>query len=86
MKAREMLNKWPMLFLVWSLNEDTNVFYCDLSVLEENGDGLLLDPWEQRLNLKSAKRLTNASGDTVLEYRIETEYQGRPVSLSIVNE
>ena len=86
MKAREMLNKWPMQFLVWDLNEDTNLFYAEMGVIEENADGQLLDPWGQKLNLRNAKKVFNASGDTILEFRFSTEFQSYPVELSIINE
>lgn len=86
MKATEMLKKWPMQFLVWDVNEDTNVFFAELSVLEENGEGRLMDPWCQRLNLKSAKPVFNQSNDTVVGYRLFSEFQGYPIELSIINE
>lgn len=87
MKSRELLNKFPMRFLVWNLNEDTGVFWSDLSVLEDNdleGRGLL-DPWEQKINLRHAKRITNGGGD-VIEYHLTAECQGYPVELVILNE
>ena len=85
MKCRELLDKWPMQFLVWNLNEDTNVFWSDLSTLEDNNEGILLDPWAQRINLKTAKRITNSPGDTI-EYQVSTEFQGYPIDLVILNE
>lgn len=81
-----MLNKWPMRFLVWDLNEDTNLFFAELSTLEENGEGVLQDPWGQRLNLRHAKKIFNSAGDTVLEYRFSSEFQGYPIELSVINE
>jgi len=85
MKAREMLNKWPMAFLVWNLNEDTNVFWSDLTTLEDNGEGVLMDPWRQRINLRSAKRQLNGGGD-IIAYEVAGEFQGYPITLIIVNE
>jgi len=82
MKAREMLDKWPMQFLVWNLNEDTNIFWSDLTTLEDNGEGLLLDPWRQRINLRSAKKQFNGGGDTIA-YEVSSSFQGYPVELCV---
>jgi len=82
MKATDLLKKFPQSNLVWNLNEDTNVFWTDLTIMEDNG---MLDPWGQRFTLRGAKKVPNAVGDTV-EFRVSTEYQGYPVELSIMNE
>ena len=80
-----MLDKWPMKFLVWNLNEDNDVFWSDLTTLEDNGEGVLLDPWGQKINLVSAAKKKNAYGDTT-EFHITGEFQGYPTSLIILNE
>jgi hypothetical protein len=85
MKARELLNKWPMVFLVWNLNEDTNTFWSDMATLEENSDGTLLDPWGQRISLLSATKKRNAYND-ITEFHITSEFQGYPTTLIILNE
>lgn len=77
-----MLKKSPIQFLVWNLNEDTNVFWSDITTLEDNG---FLDPWGQRINVKSAKKQYNSVGD-IIEYRLTTEYQDHPFELVILNE
>jgi hypothetical protein len=82
MKARELLNRHPMRFLVWNLNEDTNVFWSDISTLEDNG---FFDPWGQIVNIKSAKKVRNRDGD-VIEYQISSEFEGHPVEMTVVNE
>jgi len=82
MKASELLKKWPAKFLVWNLNEDTEVFWTDTQTLEENG---FLDPWGQRISLQSARRVKDRWGD-LREYRIESEFQGYPIELVIINE
>lgn len=85
MKSREMLDKWPMKFLVWNLNEDSGVFWTDLTTLEDNGEGVLMDPWGQRISLRGAKRKLNGGGDTI-EFHITSEFQGYPVELVVLNE
>jgi hypothetical protein len=82
MKAKDLLERYPQSFLVWNLNEDTGVFWTELTILEDNG---FLDPWSQRITLRSAKRIPNSAGDTV-EYRLTSDFQGYPVELSIINE
>lgn len=82
MKTRELLNKYPMTFLVWNLNEDTGIFWSNLETLEDNG---FLDPWGQKISLNGAQRQRNSVGDTVA-FHIDSEFQGYPVSLVIMNE
>jgi hypothetical protein len=82
MKVQELLNQYPQSFLIWNLNEDTGLFWTELTLLEDNG---FMDPWSQRFSLRGSKPILNSAGDTI-EFRIATEYQGYPVELSIVNE
>jgi len=82
MKSRELLSKYPMTFLVWSLNEDTGVFWVNLTTLEDNG---FFDPWGQRVILKTAQKVKNR-WDEVTEFRIESEFQGYPIELVVINE
>ena len=82
MKATELLKKYPQSFLVWNLNEDTGVFWTDLTTLEDNG---FMDPWGQRFSLRSSKKVHNSAGD-VIEFRTSADFQGHPVELSIINE
>lgn len=82
MKTRELLNTYPMTFLVWSLNEDTGVFWVNLETLEDNG---FFDPWGRKINLREAKRIKNR-WDEITEYRFESEYQGYPVEFTVINE
>ena len=82
MKATELLKKYPQTNLVWNLNEESGVFWSELAVLEDNG---FTDAWGQRFSLRGAKKILNGAGD-VIEFRIEMEFQGYPVSLSIINE
>ncbi len=82
MKSRELLNKYPMRFLVWNLNEDTGVFWSDLTTLEDNG---FFDPWGRKLSLAGSRRNKNSVGDTI-SYTIESEFQGYPVEIVIMNE
>lgn len=82
MKTRQLLNKYPMTFLVWSLNEDTGIFWVDLTTLEDNG---MLDPWGQRISLRGAKREYNRVND-VISYHLDSEIQGYPVELVVMNE
>jgi hypothetical protein len=82
MKATELLKKFPQSNLVWNLNEDSGVFWTELTIMEDNG---FMDPWGQRFNLRNAKRIPNGAGDTV-EFRIASEFQGYPIELSIMNE
>ena len=82
MKSIEMLEKWPMRFTAWNLNEETGVFWAELSALEEQG---LFDPWGQRFALRGAKRKINSVGDTT-EFQLYTEFQGYPAALVVLNE
>lgn len=82
MKSRELLIKYPMTFLVWSLNEETGVFWVDLTTLEDNG---MLDPWGKRFNLQGAKREKNSVNDTIA-FHVNSEFQGHPVELIVMNE
>lgn len=82
MKSTELLKKYPQSFLIWNLNEETSVFWTELSILEDNG---LRDPWGQKITLRGAKRVSNSAND-VVEFRIIADCQGYPVELSIINE
>lgn len=82
MKSTELLKKYPQTNVVWNLNEDTGLFWTELTIMEDNG---FMDPWGQRFTLQGAKRIPNPYGDTI-EFRIAAEYQGQPVELSIINE
>ena len=82
MKATQLLKKFPQTNLVWNLNEDTGVFWTELTIMEDNG---FKDPWGQRFSLDSAKPIPNGAGDTI-EFRITSDFQGYPFELSIVNE
>lgn len=82
MKTTELLKRYPQSNLVWNLNEESGVFWTELTVMEDNG---FTDPWGQRFNLRQAKRIPNSAGDTV-EFRFISEYQGYPIELSIINE
>ena len=82
MKATELLKRYPQSNIVWNLNEDTGVFWTELTIMEDNG---FLDPWGQRFSLRGAKKVPNGAGDTI-EYRVSSEFQGYPVELSIMNE
>ena len=82
-----MLDKWPMQFLIWNLNEDTGIFWTDLSTLEEHDDMVngLRDPWLQKINLRQAKRKLNGGGD-IIAFEVESEYQGYPTTMIVINE
>lgn len=82
MKATDLLKKFPQSNLVWNLNEDTSVFWTEMTTMEDNG---FADPWGQRFTLRGAKRISNSAGDTI-EYRITSDFQGYPIELSIMNE
>jgi hypothetical protein len=82
MKTRELLNKFPMTFLVWNLNEDTGVFWTDLTTLEDNE---FRDPWGQRISLREARRQRNRVND-VVAFHIDSEFQGHPIELIVMNE
>jgi len=83
MKTRQLLNKHPMTFLVWSLNEDTGIFWVDLTTLEDNG---MMDPWGQRISLRKARREYNRGTGDIVSYHLESEIQGWPVELVVMNE
>lgn len=82
MKATDLLKKYPQTNLVWNLNEDSGVFWTELTTMEDNG---FLDPWGQRFILRGAKRIPNGAGD-IVEFRIVSDFQGYPIELSIINE
>lgn len=82
MKATDLLKKFPQSNLVWNLNEDTNVFWTELTVMEDNG---FFDPWGQRFTIQGAKRIRNGADDTI-EFRINSDYNGYPIELSVMNE
>ena len=71
-----------MQFLVWNLNEETGVFWADVSILEDNG---FLDPWGQKINLSTAKKVRNRVGD-ITQHQLLTECEGYPVELVIMEE
>ncbi len=82
MKIMELIRRYPIQFLIWNVNEDTEIFWSDISTLEDNG---FYEPWHQRIDLRSAKRVLNSFGD-IVEYRLWVEYQGLPVELVIMND
>ncbi len=71
-----------MQFLVWNLNDDTGIFWSEMSILEDNG---FLDPWGQKINLNTAKKIRNKVGE-VVQHELFTECEGYPVSLIIMEE
>ena len=82
MKAIEMLKKNPQRFPSWNLNEDADIFWSDISALEDHG---FFDPWFQRINIRSAKRNYNRVGE-IASYTYTTEFNGYPFELVILNE
>lgn len=71
-----------MQFLVWNLNEDTGIFWANLSDLDDNG---CFDPWGQRINISTAKKIRDRAGETT-QYHLIGECQGYPVDLIVMNE
>lgn len=82
MKSTELIQKYPVQFLIWNLNAETGVFWVNLETLEENG---FMDPWNNRITLKDARRERN-SGHDVVAYHLIIEHQGYPVELIVINE
>ena len=82
MKAKELVTQYPPAFPVWEINEDTNIFWCDLSTLEDQG---MKDPWGRKIRLNDGKKIKN-SVQEITEYRLNTELEGYPVELVVVNE
>ena len=81
MKIIDLIKRYPITNLVWNVNEDTEIFWSEISVLEDNG---FTDPWGQRINLKSGTKVFDSEGD-VVEYRLWSDYLGNPFELVIVN-
>ena len=75
------MKRYPISNLVWNANADTDIFWSEISVLEDNG---FTDPWGQRINLKSGRKVFDREGD-VVEYRLWSDYQGVPFELVVVN-
>lgn len=82
MKSIELLDKYPVQFIIWNVNFDTGIFWANLSDLEDNG---FFDPWGQRINISIAKKIRNRLGE-ITQYHLIGECQGYPVELAIVNE
>ena len=68
--------------MVWNLNEDTNVFWSDISTLEDNG---FFDPWYQKIDLRMARKIRNSVNE-IIEYHLVGDIQGYPIDIVIVNE
>lgn len=81
MKLTDLVKRYPITNLVWNTNADTDIFWSEVSVLEDNG---FYDPWGQRINLRSGKKVFDREGD-VVEYRLWSDYQGIPFELVIAN-
>jgi len=82
MKSTELIKKYPVQYLIWNLNPETGVFWVNLETLEENG---FMDPWNNRISLKGARRERDSGGD-ILAYHLDVEYQGYPIELIVINE
>ena len=81
MKLRDLIKRYPISNVIWNVNADTDIFWSEISVLEDNG---FADPWGQRINLKSGREVFDREGD-ILEYRLWSDYQGVPFELVVVN-
>lgn len=72
-----------MQFLVWNLNEETGVFWSDLTILDDNGG---FDPWGRKFSPETdGKAIKNRYGE-IVKYQIFTEIQGYPVEMLVLNE
>jgi hypothetical protein len=81
MKIIDLVKRYPITNLVWNTNTDTDIFWSEFSTLEDNG---FTDPWGQRINLKSGKKVFDREGD-IIEYRLWSDYLGNPFELVVVN-
>src|SRR4051812_26242612 len=72
MKATDIVKHFPIDYLVWNLNEDTNIFWTELSSLEDNG---MFDPWGRKLALGEGRRKTNRHSQ-IEHYQFHLEFQG----------